>query len=338
LHHRWSGKNIILGVQFRPGEALYIEGVFYRGGYAKGTKAVVAEWKGLWERRGSGSRGGRAGFTLMELLVVIAIIALLMAILMPALQRVRKQGKDVMCRANLKQWGITLALYTEDNQGRFATDLSGYGGIWLFRGAFLSGDDPNAPQDSLHRFHTQDIMCCPLATRPAQNGVFSASFGTTKMKGSPGGKFTAWEITSPAPAFQGSYGFNTYLFSGFSERPNVGLGRDRFAPLDVFSLRGRAEIPVLLDAAHLWGTPRESDWPPQQESFVGGLSMGSFCVNRHNGHINGLLLDWSIRRVGLKELWTLRWSRDFDRAGRWTKADGVQPEDWPEWMRRLPDY
>jgi prepilin-type N-terminal cleavage/methylation domain-containing protein/prepilin-type processing-associated H-X9-DG protein len=299
---------------------------------------VVAEWKGAGERQDSGPRDVRGGFTLIELLVVIAIIALPMAILLPALQRVRKQAKDVMCRANLKQWGVTLALYTEDNQGRLATDLSGWGGIWLFRGAFLSGDDPNASQDSFHHFHTQGIIGCPLATQPAGNGGFSANFGTTKMKGSSGGTFAAWEITSPAPAFHGSYGFNTYLFSGFSERPNLGFGLDAFPPLDVFFLRGRSEIPMLLDAAGLWGTPRALDSPPRHESAAGGLNMRAFCINRHGGHVNVLFLDWSIRKVGLKELWTLRWSRDFDRAAHWTKAGGMKAEDWPEWMRQFPDY
>jgi len=32
------------------------------------------------------------------------------------------------------------------------------------------------------------------------------------------------------------------------------------------------------------------------------------------------------------------WASDFDRANRWTKAGGVQPEDWPKWMRECKDY
>jgi prepilin-type processing-associated H-X9-DG protein len=66
--------------------------------------------------------------------------------------------------------------------------------------------------------------------------------------------------------------------------------------------------------------------------------MWPYCVNRHNGYTNGLFMDWSVRKIGLKELWTLKWNRNFDTAGPYTKAGGVLPEDWPQWMRGFKDY
>jgi len=61
-------------------------------------------------------------------------------------------------------------------------------------------------------------------------------------------------------------------------------------------------------------------------------------MNRHDGYINGLFLDLSVQRIGLKELWTLKWYPDFDTSNPLTKAGGVQPSDWPEWMRKFKDY
>jgi len=67
----------------------------------------------------------RKGFTLIELLVVIAIIAVLMAILMPALNRVREQGKRAVCLAHLRQLQLAWGMYADDNDERIVNGQVG---------------------------------------------------------------------------------------------------------------------------------------------------------------------------------------------------------------------
>jgi prepilin-type N-terminal cleavage/methylation domain-containing protein/prepilin-type processing-associated H-X9-DG protein len=62
---------------------------------------------------GQASKGFLTAFTLIELLVVIAIIALLMAILFPVLRKAKEQGKDVVCRNNLRQIGLAASFYAD---------------------------------------------------------------------------------------------------------------------------------------------------------------------------------------------------------------------------------
>jgi prepilin-type N-terminal cleavage/methylation domain-containing protein/prepilin-type processing-associated H-X9-DG protein len=64
-------------------------------------------------------RPKRQAFTLIELLVVIAIIAILMAVMMPALQRVKTQAQEMACRSNLRQYGLAQTMYVDDYDGRY---------------------------------------------------------------------------------------------------------------------------------------------------------------------------------------------------------------------------
>ena len=72
-------------------------------------------------------RAALPGFTLIELLVVIAIIALLMGILFPVLRKAREQGRDVVCRNNLRQIGLAANFYA-DHYGLYIPRSAEWGG------------------------------------------------------------------------------------------------------------------------------------------------------------------------------------------------------------------
>lgn len=85
----------------------------------------------------SGSR--RLGFTVIEVLVVIGIIGVLLAILLPALEKARESANTVRCAANLGQIGLALVLYANDNHGGFPRT------VYDPQAPVCAGTNPGAP-------------------------------------------------------------------------------------------------------------------------------------------------------------------------------------------------
>jgi prepilin-type N-terminal cleavage/methylation domain-containing protein len=108
-----------------------------------------------------------AGFTLVELLVVIAIIALLMAILLPALSRAREMGKRAVCLNQIRQIGIGWFLYCDDNSERLP-----YGNIWWSWGWTPPTKPGPCFVEPVHVF--PHVPAGPMSQATQQNKSFSA--------------------------------------------------------------------------------------------------------------------------------------------------------------------
>jgi prepilin-type processing-associated H-X9-DG protein len=271
---------------------------------------------------------------LIELLVVIAVIALLMAILLPALSGARRQAQAVVCRAKLRQWAPLFSAYAADNDGRFF--LRGFA---PFGNAF-KWTEPMIP----YLRGDRGIHLCPVAERPIDDADMS-SMSYRAVRIGHGSTFSAWTdptYRGPDAPLHGSYGLNDWTCIPMDPETNEEL-RDLRYWRTVGAVREAGRVPVLADLATYYTNPADSDEPPVCENpwlvvFFVVPNMHEACMARHNGGIHMLFLDWSVRKVGLKELWTLKWHKQFNTAGPWTKAGGVTPGDWPEWMRRFKNY
>ena len=142
------------------------------------------------------------GFTLVELLVVIGIIAVLTAVLLPALTRAKEAANRVACLSNLRQLGTAMVLYTTDNKGYYPyhagideSPAGTYAADWIHWeknrdvknsaiAKYLGGFNPKVfrcPSDDIDR-RLRKITPNPYLYSYTMNYLFSSYFGKTSIK------------------------------------------------------------------------------------------------------------------------------------------------------------
>jgi prepilin-type N-terminal cleavage/methylation domain-containing protein/prepilin-type processing-associated H-X9-DG protein len=270
----------------------------------------------------------RRAFTLIELLVVIAIIAILMAILMPALNRVKEQGKRIVCENSLKSLQLCWIMYADDYDSKI---VNGEGGIdrgspgslhetaWVGQAWKDDYGNPSAPMNLSDRQLKQEIEHGALWEYVKDYDVYKC----------PTGRRGEWVTYACVDAMNGLA--RTGTFSGGSRLTATGLRNGR----TVLWIKRRNEIT--------------SPGPAQRMVYIdeGAMTPDSFAVHYNqrgpwwddppSRHGDGTTISWAdghVTHLKWKAAETIDWGRDHrDYYG----GGGFNPTT-PEGIEELEEF